>query len=161
MGPDRLAQEVKIPRSEAVAFIDAYFDHFAGVRRYIEETIEGARRNGHVTTLLGRRRYLPEIGSSDARVHRFAENMAVNTPIQGSAADLIKKAMIEIHRRLGEEGRGARMILQVHDELLFEVPRGEIDDVRELVRGCMEGSMELRVPLVVDVKVGENWYEAH
>jgi len=161
MGPDRLAAEVKIPRSEAQAFIQAYFAKFARVREWIEHTVEGARASGYVTTLMGRRRILPEIGSNDARVRRNAENMAVNTPIQGSAADLIKKAMVEIHRTLAERGLGARMILQVHDELLLEVPEEEIDEATEIVRSRMEGAMTLRVPLVVDLRPGRSWYEVH
>lgn len=161
MGPDRLSAEAKITRKEAQSFIEAYFEHFKKVRDLIDSTIEEARRNGYVTTILGRRRYLPDINSGDNRSRRAAENMAVNTPIQGSAADLIKKAMIDIHRELHDRGLGTKMILQVHDELLFEVPRQEVSEIEDIVRTRMEGSLDLRVPLVVDMRTGRSWYEAH
>ena len=161
MGPDRLAAEVKITRKEAQEFIQTYFERFASVRALIDRTIEDARRNGYVTTILGRRRYIPEIRSGDNRSRRAAENMAVNTPVQGSAADLIKKAMIDVHRTIGERGLDAVMILQVHDELLFEAPRSEEEELGVLVREAMEGTLELDVPLVVDIHTGTSWYEAH
>jgi len=161
MGPDRLAAEAKISRKEAQEFIQAYFERFAKVRELIDTTIESARKNGYVTTILGRRRYIPEIRSGDNWVRRTAENVAVNTPIQGSAADLIKKAMVAIHSEIRRRELASRMILQVHDELLFEVTEEEQEEVRDLVRERMEGALDLSVPLVVDVKTGRNWFEAH
>jgi DNA polymerase-1 len=123
--------------------------------------IERARQEGYVTTLFNRRRYLPDIHHRNRFVRGEAERMAVNTPIQGTAADLIKLAMIRIHRRLEEERLEARMILQVHDELVFEVPEGELDRVRQLVCEEMEGVHELDVPLKVDTGIGQDWAEAH
>ncbi len=161
MGPDRLAAEVKITRKEAQEFIQTYFERFASVRALIDRTIEDARRNGYVTTILGRRRYITDIRSGDNRARRAAENMAVNTPVQGSAADLIKKAMIDVHRILRERELETAMILQVHDELLFEVPRSEQEELGALVREAMEGTLDLDVPLVVEVHTGTSWYEAH
>ncbi len=120
-----------------------------------------ARKCGYVTTLLGRRRYVPDLQSKNAQLAAAAERMAVNTPIQGTAADLIKMAMVEIDKRLAKEKAPARMLLQVHDELLFEVQEQKLHKVKTLVRECMESVMELRVPLQVDLGVGANWAEAH
>ncbi|HID94803.1 MAG TPA: DNA polymerase I [Candidatus Latescibacteria bacterium] len=161
MGPYGLAKELGIRPKEAKGFIENYFTIYPGVKAYIDETIKMAREKGYVTTMLGRRRYLPEIGSTNNRVREFAERTAVNTPIQGTAADLIKMAMINIHRRLKEEELKTKMILQVHDELVFEVPRGELDVVRRLIVEEMEGALELSVPIKVDVGVGDNWLETH
>jgi DNA polymerase-1 len=146
---------------EAKAFIDTYFATYPGVRSFIEETKAQARKDGLVSTLLGRRRPLPDILSGNNRLRSFAERIAVNTPIQGTAADLIKLAMIRIDRELSERGLASMLLLQVHDELLLEVPRDELDAVAALVRDCMENVMELDVPLVVDVHVGVDWAEAH
>jgi DNA polymerase I len=131
------------------------------VRTYIDETIDQARTKGYVTTLLGRRRYIPELASSSAPVRSFGERMAINTPIQGTAADLIKMAMISIHGSLKEHGLRSRMILQVHDELIFEVPDDEVPAMKQRVRSEMEGVLELKVPIKVDLGVGLNWGEAH
>jgi DNA polymerase-1 len=129
------------------------------VRVFIDATVELARARGYVTTVLGRRRYLPELAARDPAVRQFAERAATNTPIQGSAADLIKLAMLEVHRRLS--GAGARLLLQVHDELLLEVPAGQVEAVEGAVRDAMERVFPLRVPLRVDVRDGTNWTEAH
>jgi len=123
--------------------------------------VEQARREGYVSTLFNRRRYLPDILHENRVIRAEAERMAVNTPIQGTAADLIKKAMIGIHQRLAGERFRAKMLIQVHDELVFEVPDGELDDVTAMIRQEMEQVYPLRVPLKVDVKAGENWDEAH
>lgn len=123
--------------------------------------IADAHKNGYVTTMLGRRRYLPDINSDNQRVREAAERTAINTPIQGTAADLIKIAMINIQRRLHKEKMQARMILQVHDELVFEAPHAEIEKLRELVVAEMGGAVRLDVPVKIDVGVGKNWLEAH
>jgi DNA polymerase-1 len=156
-----LANQLGIASAEAQEAIDAYFDRYQGVRRFIDESIEGARERGFAQTLLGRRRYLPDLASRNRTVRSAAERMAVNSALQGTAADLIKKAMVELDRALPDAGLGARMILQVHDELVFEVAPAEIDALTELVRDRMEGVLPLRVPLRVDVGVGANWREAH
>lgn len=153
-----LARSVGISRAEARAFIETYFAKFAGVRRYMEEKKAEAREKGYVTTLDGRRRPLPEINHRVFTIRQNAERMAINTPIQGTAADLMKRAMIAVRRAMREEGLSARMILQVHDELVFECPVGEVDRLARLVRREMEGAMKLDVPLKVEVKVGPDWY---
>ncbi len=161
MGAQRLAAATKMTVKEATEFIAAYFKTFSGVKRYLDETLARARRDGYVTTLLGRRRYIGELDSPHARVAAAARNIAVNTPIQGTAADLIKVAMIRLHQRLRERGLKGRMILQVHDELVLEAPEDEVEDLKTLVVEAMQGALELSVPLVVDVGVGRNWLEAH
>jgi len=160
MGPQRLAREFGISTKEARAFIDNYFDIYAEVRGFLEGTIEKAKADGYVTTMLGRIRYLPELQSHQRSVQAFGERIAVNTPLQGTAADMIKRAMVTLHKRLQDEGLGARMIIQVHDELVLEVPETEIDTVTEMVREEMESAIKLSVPLVVDVGTGPNWMDA-
>src|SRR6185436_4373148 len=140
--------------------IDAYLARFPHVQDFIARTIEQARRDGYVTSLLGRRRPVPEIRASNRQTRSLGERLAVNFVMQGSNADIIKVAMIRIHDRLRAEGRAARMVLQVHDELLLEVPDAEVKEVRELVRAEMCGAHELDPPLAVDVGIGENWAEA-
>ena len=161
MGPQRLARETELSVPEARQFIDRYFASFPRVREWIDATLEGARANGFVETLLGRRRPIPDIASSDSRARAFAENAAVNTPVQGSAADVIKRAMIDLERRLEGSGLAGELLLQVHDELLLEVPRSELEATGELVRDCMEHAVTLDVPLRVDLGHGRNWLEAH
>jgi DNA polymerase-1 len=161
MGPVRLSEELGIDRKTAKAYLDTYYERYRGVVEYRERMIESAREKGYVTTLFNRRRYLPGINHSKQRIRSEAERMAVNTPIQGTAADLIKKAMIRLHRRLQDEGFGGRMLLQVHDELLFEVPEGERDAIVPLIREEMEGVYPLKAPLKVEIHVGRNWDEAH
>ena len=156
-----LARQLGIAAGEAQETIDAYFARYEGVRRFLDETIASAKESGVVTTHLGRRRALPDLNSRNRALRQAAERMAVNTVIQGTAADLIKKAMVAVDGALAESGLGARMILQVHDELVFEVARDEVDALSGLVRERMEGVLALRVPLVVDVGIGENWREAH
>ena len=152
-----LSKTLGISVKEAHEYINTYFDRFSGVRRYTEETIEKARELGYVETLMGRRRYIPEIASSNHNIRQFAERAAVNMPIQGTAADIIKLAMIGIHEAL--KGTSGKMVLQVHDELVFEVAPQDLDTVANLVRSGMESSYALKVPLKVDVKAGKNWAE--
>lgn len=156
-----LAQQLDCSRSEAKALIDGYFAAFPGVIDYIERQKELAREQGYAITLFGRKRYLPDILSHNATVRSFAERNAVNSPIQGTAADIIKMAMVTIHRRLKDEGLKAQMIMQVHDELNFNVPMNEVDKVREIVVSEMQNVVHLTVPLIADCGVGKNWLEAH
>jgi DNA polymerase-1 len=156
-----LSRELSISQKLAQDYIDEYFKKYEGVRIFLDRILENARRNGYVSTLWNRRRYLPEINSSNAGVRQFAERMATNTPIQGTAADLIKVAMINISRKFNEKRLSSCMIMQVHDELVFEVLSAERDEVMDLVKGEMEGVIKLNVPLRVDIAFGNNWDEAH
>jgi DNA polymerase-1 len=140
-------------------FIQRYFAKHTKVKEYLEGTLKTAREQGWVTTLLGRRRQIPQITSSNRLLRQEAERSAINTPLQGSAADLIKKAMLEVDRALRQQGSGARLLLQLHDELLLEVPGAEVKSVARLVKQAMEGVASLKVPLVVDLRVGSNWGE--
>jgi len=157
LSPFGLSQKLDIEKSEAKRFIDAYFEKYAGVRRYIDRTLDEARRDGKVTTLFGRVRPIPDINSKNSNARGFAERTAVNTPLQGTAADLIKIAMIRIDALIRERGMKSRMTLQVHDELVFEVPEAEVDAMRLIVREQMENVHPLSVPLQVDIGVGRNW----
>ena len=156
-----LSKELAVPPDVAQAYIDNYFQKYRGVREYIDKSLVLARERGYVTTLMNRRRYLPDIGSGNRSVRQFAERIAINAPIQGTAADLIKVAMINIHRRLIRENRRSKLILQIHDELVLEVPGGELSAIQALVKEEMEGVMKLFIPLKVDVGTGKNWAEAH
>ncbi len=155
-----LSQSLGITRKEAGEFIDRYLQSYPGVKQYMEDIVKQAKRDGYVSTLLHRRRYLPDINSRNYNLRSFAERTAMNTPIQGSAADIIKKAMIEIDDRLKEEKLQAKMLLQVHDELIFEAPKEEIDALKKLVPEVMENTIQLRVPLKVDYAYGPTWYDA-
>lgn len=155
-----LSQSLHITRKEAAAFIERYFESFPGVKIFMEEVVKEAKKDGFVTTLLHRRRYLPEINSRNFNLRSFAERTAMNTPIQGSAADIIKKAMIEMAVKLRAEGLKSKLLLQVHDELIFEVPQDEIEIMTKLVPEVMELAVELSVPLKVDVDHGDTWYDA-
>jgi DNA polymerase I len=161
MGARGLAQSLGIDPEAARRFIDDYFASYPGVRRFIGDTIARARRDHSVSTLLGRVRRLPDIDASNPGTRAFSERVAVNTPVQGTAADIIKLAMLSVSREIDARGLESRMILQVHDELLFDVPERELDEMRELVRSCMEGAIDLDVPLRVDMGSGANWLEAH
>ena len=161
MGAFGLAGRLGIPRREAQAFIERYFETYSGVRAYLDRAVKEATERGYVTTMLGRRRFLPELASTNANTRAFGERTATNSPIQGSAADMIKVAMVRVRRALRGAGLKTRMILQVHDELVFEVPRGEVERVREIVVREMQGALPLSVPVQVEVGVGENWLEAH
>jgi len=156
-----LAQRLGIPRREAAAIIAHYFAQFPGIRKYMTDTIEFARRHGYVETITGRRRYLRDIGSSNATTRNAAERLAINTPIQGTAADMIKLAMIQIHRDLVARRLESRMILQVHDELVFDLYQPEKEEVMALVEERMKTAIALEVPIVVEMGVGNNWLEAH
>jgi DNA polymerase-1 len=156
-----LAKQLGIGRSEAQKFIDTYFERYPGIRTFMDSRIAEAREKLYVTTMLGRRCAIPEINSKNGAVRGYAERNAINYPVQGSAADIIKVAMVRIARRLAAEGLEARMLLQVHDELVFDVPRAELEIVSALVREEMQGAVELSVPLLVEVGSGCNWREAH
>jgi DNA polymerase I len=156
-GPHALSKQLKIAHADAKAFIERYFERFAMVRKYLDSQVEHARTHGYVLTLFGRRRYIPEIREKNFNIRAFGERTAANTPIQGSAADLIKVAMIRIDRSLRDTAAKTKMLLQVHDELVFEVPEDEVDQTSALVRREMEHAADLRVPLVVDMGTGCNW----
>ncbi len=156
-----LAQRLNIPTKEAKALIDGYFDSFPGVRAYMDNIIRKAREEGCVYTIMGRQRHLPDIHSRNSIVRGVAERNAINAPLQGSAADIIKIAMINIHSRLLSKGMRSKMILQVHDELVFDVYKPELEDLKQLVKDGMEHALELSVPLTVDMGEGSNWLEAH
>ena len=156
-----LSQRVGISRGEAKEIIENYFKQFGGIKRYMDETVNKARENGYVETILGRRRYMRDINSANAVMRGFAERNAINAPIQGSAADMIKVAMIHIHNWLNDEKLKTRMILQVHDELLFDVPNDELELVEAKIKYLMENSMPLGIPVVVESGTGNNWLEAH
>ncbi|HSG80955.1 MAG TPA: DNA polymerase I, partial [Gemmatimonadota bacterium] len=158
-GPMALGRQLGISVAEAREFIDGYFTRFPAIREYLDRQVETARQEGYVETLFGRRRYIPELNSKNFNIRSFGERVATNSPIQGTAADLIKLAMIKIQQGLKQRGGAAQMILQVHDELLFEVGEDELDEVRSLVKAEMEGALELSVPIAVDMGVGVSWYE--
>jgi DNA polymerase I len=155
-----LSENLEIPREQAQEYIDTYLARFPMVQDFIQRTIEQAERDGYVTTLLGRRRPVPEIRAQNRQTHALGERLAVNSVMQGTAADVIKVAMVNIHRRLRDEGRGSRLVLQVHDELLVEAPDAEVSTVKELVRSEMCSAYPLDPPLAVDVGAGDNWREA-
>jgi DNA polymerase-1 len=155
-----LARDIGVSQQAAQEFIDAYFAGFPRVRGFIERTIAGARESGVVRTMFGRRRLVPELTSRNGQVRSAAERVTVNMPIQGTAADILKRAMIDVHAALGHAGSPARMILTVHDELLFEAPRERAAEAAELIRDRMERAAELAVPLTVDVGIGDTWKDA-
>ncbi|WP_307794905.1 DNA polymerase I [Alkalihalobacillus sp. BA299] len=155
-----LSQNLGITRKEAAQFIERYFESFPGVKDYMDRVIEKARETGYVTTLLHRRRYLPEITSRNFNLRSFAERTAMNTPIQGTAADIIKKAMVQLSKQLEEAKLNAQLLLQVHDELILEVPKEELETVEKMVKDVMENAIELDVPLKVDSSYGDSWYDA-
>ena len=154
-----LSKTTGMSQTEAQSFIDMYFLRYPGIRMFIDQTIADARKVGHVRTILGRRRSTPDINSKNRNLRFAAERFAVNTVIQGSAADLIKRAMIAIHRRIIDERRPSRMIIQVHDELVFDVPRSAIETESQMIRHEMATALPLDVPIKVDLNWGENWLE--
>jgi DNA polymerase-1 len=156
-----LAQRLRIPRREAAEIIDNYFKQFSGIRKYMDDTIEFARSKGYVETVTGRRRYIRDIRSSNATVRGSAERNAINAPIQGSAADMIKLAMINIHAELGRRKLKTKMLLQVHDELVFDLVKTEEKEVLPLVEEKMKTAISLDVPIEVEMGVGKTWLEAH
>jgi DNA polymerase-1 len=155
-----LSRQLSITLEEAKAFIKHYFERFSGVRAWLDKTVEEARQRGFVETLFGRRRYIPELRDRNFSIRSFGERTATNSPLQGSAADLIKIAMIRIHAALERDRLKTRMLLQVHDELVFEVPESERAVAEALVKREMEGVASLAVPLVVSVGAGKNWIDA-
>ena len=156
-----LSQQTNLNRSEAKELIETYYATYPKLRSYMQDQVDFARDNGYVSTVLGRRRYLKDINSQNAIVRGAAERNAVNAPIQGSAADIIKLAMIAIQNRLENENWKSKMLLQVHDELVFDVPKEEINTLQEMVKKEMENAFEINVPLIVDIGIGNNWLEAH
>ena len=161
MGAYKLGDELDIDLKSAKEYIDTYYQRYTGVARYREDILKQAREQGYVSTLFNRRRYLPNVHHQEPRIRAEAERMAINTPIQGTAADIIKLAMINIHKRIRKERFNTKLLLQVHDELVFEVPVKETEVVRAMVKEEMEGVYRLKVPLVVDIHTGKNWDEAH
>jgi DNA polymerase-1 len=161
MGAFSLGKDLGIPTREAQTFIDNYFARYPGIKAFMEGKKEEAREKLYVSTLLGRRCAVPEINSKNGAIRSYAERNAINYPIQGSAADIVKIAMVRIHARLRQEGLQAAMVLQVHDELVFDVPEREVEQVKRLVREEMEGAVALKVPLLVELGVGKNWRQAH
>jgi len=156
-----LAKQLGISRGESQAFIETYFERYPTVRAFMDQTLEKARDQGYVETLLGHRVYVPEINSKNGMRRSYAERTAINAPLQGSAADIIKVAMIQLHRCLEEQLPEAKIILQVHDELIVEVPAAQTELVATMMRKTMESAVDLRVPLIVDIGMGDNWFEAH
>ena len=154
-----LARNIHVSRAEAREYIDRYFERYPGVKAYLDSAVAFARENGYARTLMGRRRYIPEISSTNFNIRSFGERCAMNSPIQGAAADIIKLAMIRVHAALKDAHLRARLILQVHDELMVEAPEEEAEQAAEILRGCMESVIELRVPLKTDISIGRNWLE--
>jgi DNA polymerase-1 len=160
-GPFRISQELGISRKAAQEIIKEYFNQYSGIKDYIEKTLHKARSDNYVETILGRRRSVWDINSENALKRQAAERIAINMPIQGSAAELIKIAMIKVQKEIAKNSLKSKMILQIHDELLFEYPVEEKDILVSLVKNSMESAMKLNVPIIVDYGFGKNWYEAH
>lgn len=156
-----LSQDLNITRKEAKEFIDKYLDNYVGVKQFMKDIVAQAKENGYVETLLNRRRYIPELQAKNFNVRSFGERIAMNTPIQGSAADIIKVAMVKVYKALKENNLKSRLILQVHDELIIEAHCDEIDVVKNILKNTMEESIPLSIPLSVDIEIGDNWYETH
>jgi DNA polymerase-1 len=156
-----LAKQLGIGRGEAQEYVDLYFSRYPGVKQFMDQTRLVAREQGYVETVFGRRLYLPDIKSKNQSIRQYAERAAVNAPMQGTAADIIKRAMITVQRWLDESGVAARMVMQVHDELVFEVQQDALATVQKEVPALMSAAAKLKVPLVVDVGTGSNWQEAH
>ena len=156
-----LSQNLNIPRKEAAEIIEQYFIQFPRIKNYMAQTIDFARENGYVETIMKRRRYLRDINSANATVRGFAERNAINAPIQGSAADMIKMAMIKIHATIKAQGLQSKMTMQVHDELVFEVPLQEVDQMKVIIETNMKNALPLEVPILVEIGIGENWLAAH
>jgi DNA polymerase-1 len=154
-----LSEQLGIPVQKAKEYIENYFARYSGVKKWMEDIVKFAKEKGYVTTVTGRIRYLPDINSKNGQIRGFSERMALNTPIQGTSADIIKIAMIDIFKYLKESGSNTRMLLQVHDELLFEVPDEELSAIAPLVKQLMEKAMKLDVPIIAEMKAGANWNE--
>jgi len=156
-----LSERLSIPRKEAKEIIDQYFNKYPAIKAYMDNTILFARENGYVETMMDRKRYLSDINSSNAIVRGYAERNAINAPVQGTAADMIKIAMIRIFDELKEKELKSKMILQVHDELIFDVFKEEIDIIKLIVEKNMKNAIKMKVPIEIEMKTGENWLEAH
>lgn len=155
-----LSRNLGISRKQAQEYIDSYFARYPKIKEYMERIVEIAKKQGYVTTLMNRRRYLPELQSRNFNIRSQGERLAMNTPIQGTAADIIKKAMNDVYAELKRRNMKSRLILQVHDELIIDTYKPELEEVKDLVVKCMENAMDLCVPLVVDIGTGSNWYDA-
>ena len=155
-----LAQDIGVSVAEAKEYMDRYFERFSGVHRYMEEIVKKAAHDGYVTTIYGRRRDLPELKSSNYNIRSFGERIALNMPIQGTAADIMKIAMIRVYDRLGREGLKAKLLLQIHDELICECPEDEAETVKRILCEEMRASASLSVPLIAEAGSGRSWYEA-
>ena len=160
IGAFSLSEDIHVSRKEAQEFIDTYFDRYPNIKKYIDNTIKQAEEDGFVKTIMNRRRYIQEIQSKNKVVRALGERLAMNTPIQGSAADIIKLAMVNVYRELKKRNLKSTLILQVHDELILNVYKDELEEVKDLVVEKMENVMKLLVPLEADVNIGESWYEA-
>ena len=156
-----LQQRLNIPRAEANDLIENYFEKYPGVQEYIDKTIQFAKDNGYVATPTGRRRYIRDINSRSRTVANAAERLAMNSPIQGTAADMLKLAMIKVHKTLTDGNFRTKMLLTVHDEIVFDMFRGEQDEVLPAIEKAMKSTLPMKVPIVVEMGVGENWLEAH
>jgi DNA polymerase-1 len=156
-----LSQSLGIPRKEAAEIIENYFSQYPGIKDYMNDTMQFARENGYVETIMGRRRYLRDINSANATVRSFAERNAINAPIQGSAADMIKIAMIHIHQDIKDQKLDSKMTMQVHDELVFDVLRSEVEPMKKIIEDRMKNAIKTKVPILVEVGQGNNWLEAH
>jgi DNA polymerase-1 len=156
-----LSQNLNISRTEAKSIIDSYFEQYSTIKSYMDGAVSQARERGYVETIMQRRRYLPDINSANAVVRGFAERNAVNAPIQGSAADIIKMAMVAVHKAMKKETLKSKMILQVHDELVFDIYRPEMELMKKLVENAMEHAVKMAVPMEVELQFGENWLDAH
>ena len=161
ISPFSLSQDIHVTVAQAKEYMEKYFEHYPGVRAYMDRVVEQGRSDGYVSTLYGRRRWLPELKSSNFNTRAFGERVALNMPIQGTAADIIKLAMLRVDAALRDAGLAARLVLQVHDELIVECPEGEAEEVAALLQREMEGVAQLSVPLTADAKAGKTWAEAH
>ena len=156
-----MSQNLGIPRKEAAAIIEQYFEQYPGIKKYMSDTMNFARENGFVETILGRRRYLRDINSANQTVRGFAERNAINAPIQGSAADMIKVAMINIHKDIQDQKLQSKMTMQVHDELVFDVLRSEVEAMKNIISHRMKTAIKTNVPIEVEIGEGDNWLAAH
>ena len=161
MGDYSLSQDLHISVKEAKAYIENYFAKYANVKNYLDKTVADAKETGYVTTLFGRRRYIPEINATNFMQRSFGERVAMNTPIQGTAADIIKIAMVDVHRELKKAGLKSKLILQVHDELIIEAPKSEVQEAQRILEECMVNAAKLIVPLLAESGTGNSWYDAH
>ena len=160
-GDFSLAQDLHVSRKEAKEYIDGYFKKYSGIKKYMDDIVKSGKDKGYVETIFGRRRYLPELQSSNFMVRSSGERMALNTPIQGTAADIIKIAMVKVYNALKSENLKSKLILQVHDELIIETYLPETEKVKKLLKECMESACDLKARLVAEVGEGKTWYDAH